>query len=269
MTPSEGDWLKGLGESEPSQIMTSFVALPRFVGKRTVSYHPSSNGLLFADHPSFNVDQWSIVRLLRVWLLLRLCSTTNAIAAIKNIETLFDTAELNELVALFSSLSLLPSPNVWLPRATDAVRSNMGDVFDAIALANPYPKVYFPESAWNQLVLKTIFNAKPLHYIDGLMERRNLDLARSVSDLIEERWSAGRSIPYLAWSLLAPFVNESIILKLNRLMESGDPSQAQVVALVCYESSFPSAKDLLLKLPKQKNEILSGKLSWSNFQESN
>ncbi len=268
MTPSEGDWLKGLGESEPSEIMTSFVALPRFVGKRVVSYHPSSNGLLFADHPSFTVDQWSIVRLFRVWLLLRLCSATDAIAAIKNIETLFETAELNELVALFSSISLLPSREVWLPRAIDAVRSNMGDVFDAIALANPYPKLYFPESAWNQLVLKTIFNAKPLHYIDGLLERRNKDLARSVSDFIEERWSAGRSFPYMAWSLVSPFVNESIILKLNRLMDSGDPIQIQVVALVCYETSFPSAQDLLLNLPELKNEILSGKLSWSNFQES-
>ena len=51
-------------------------------------------------------------------------------------------------------------------------------------------------------------------------------------------------------------------------MDSGDPIQIQVVALVCYETSFPSAQDLLLNLPELKNEILSGKLSWSNFQES-
>ena len=51
----------------------------------------------------------------------------------------FDTAEMNELVALYSALPVLAYPEQWLFRATDAVRSNMGVVYEAIALGNPYP----------------------------------------------------------------------------------------------------------------------------------
>lgn len=161
--------------------------------QKNISYDDKVKGNLIPYLPGYQVDGWNLIRLARVWLLLQIPQDPKE-ECIKNIETLFDTAELNELVALYSALPLLPYPWEWLSRATDAVRSNMGFVFDAISLLNPYPELYFPESAWNQLVLKTIFNGKPIHLIYGLDRRKNKELAISISDFIDERFAAGRKI---------------------------------------------------------------------------
>ena len=86
----------------------------------------------------FSLENWTTVRLSRVWLLTRLDSS-DLETYVRHIETLFDTAEMNELVALYSALPLLGYPEHWLFRATEAVRSNVGDVFDALVMHNPYP----------------------------------------------------------------------------------------------------------------------------------
>ena len=158
---SETEWLLKKGEANSLDLMTAFVAAPRFLSKRIIQVPDS-------EPTGFKVNGWSLVRLARVWLLTQL-DASDRTEYVKNIETLFDTAEMNELVALYSALPLLAYPEQWLFRATDAVRSNMGFVFDAIALHNPYPERFFSEAAWNQLVLKTIFNDKPIHLIEGIV----------------------------------------------------------------------------------------------------
>src|SRR5690606_31622545 len=92
----------------------------------------------------FSVANWSLVRLARVWML-SLFDDAKEQQYAHHIRTLFDTAEMNELVALYSALPLLSYPERWLATATDAVRSNIGLVLDAIALQNPYPAKFFNE----------------------------------------------------------------------------------------------------------------------------
>ncbi|TGL87189.1 hypothetical protein EHQ68_11570 [Leptospira congkakensis] len=264
-TKIEREWLEEKIKSNVLDLMTAFVATPRFLSKKNISYDSKSMGTMIPNLPGFDVDGWNLVRLARVWLLLHLPSEPKE-QFIKNIETLFDTAELGELVALYSALPLLPYPTEWLPRATDAVRSNMGFVFDSIALRNPYPELYFPEFAWNQLVLKTIFNGKPIHWISGIDKRKNKELAISISDFISERSAAGRTVPLQIWRLLSGFTSETMADKLLHMFSSDIKAEKEVAALVCYESKDAKIRSLLKEEQGFELSIQKGELEWSKFE---
>lgn len=265
ISESEKSWLQQKGSSDSLELMTAFVAAPRFLSKKIIGSGTGNDANLPIQIPGFNVAGWSLVRLSRVWLLTQLDASEKDVY-IKNIETLFDTAEMNELVALYSALPLLGYPDQWLFRATEAVRSNMGFVFDAIALHNPYPERYFSEAAWNQLVLKTIFNDKPINLIDGLQTRDNAELALILSDFAHERWAAGRSVPAQVWRLVGPFLNDTLLKDLKHLFESGQPSNQQAAALSAFESGYAPAISLLSEYPELRKSVISGELSWANLE---
>jgi hypothetical protein len=262
---AESDWLTEKGNASPIELMTAFVSSPRFLSKKIVNVEIEEEKALADIVPGFSVNGWSLVRLSRVWLLTQL-DETEKVSYIKNIETLFDTAEMNELVALYSALPVLAYPEQWLFRATDAVRSNMGFVFDAIALHNPYPARYFSELAWNQLVLKTIFNDKPVHFITGLEDRENANLALILSDFAHERWAAGRSVAPNVWRLVSKFMNEALLSDMRHLFESGQTPNQEAAALACYDADYAPAKVLLSQYSECEKSITEGALTWSNLE---
>ncbi|HEV7378172.1 MAG TPA: EboA domain-containing protein [Dyadobacter sp.] len=264
-TEAELAWLEQKSKAESMEVMTAFVACPRFLSKTILQPTAEAAANLQMELPGFSVQGWSLVRLARVWLLTQLDSSDKDVY-VNQINTLFDTAELNELVALYSALPLLSCPDQWLFRATDAVRSNMGFVFDAIALRNPYPEKYFSESAWNQLVMKTIFNDKPVNLLEGLDNRANDNLAFILSDFAHERWAAGRSVPAQVWRLTSPFLNETLVNDMRHLLESNVTDDQHAAALVCYESGYEPALNLLAQYPELKNQVSSGKIAWADFE---
>ncbi|MCF2444486.1 EboA domain-containing protein [Dyadobacter sp. CY345] len=262
---TESGWLIEKGSASAIELMTAFVASPRFLTKKIVSVSQEQEKKLMEALSGFSITGWSLVRTARVWLLTQLDDSDKNVF-IKNIETLFDTAEMNELVALYSALPVLSYPERWLFRATDAVRSNMGFVFDAIALHNPYPSNYFSELAWNQLVLKTIFNDKPVHFITGLEERENENLALILSDFAHERWAAGRSVAPNVWRLVSKFMNEPLLSDMKYLFASGQPENQEAAALACADSEYAPAKALLSTYPEFEKSINEGVLTWSNLE---
>ena len=151
---------------------------------------------------------------------------------------------MNELVALYRALPVIKSPEIWLNRATDAVRSNMGPVFDAIAFGNPYPLQHFSELAWNQLVLKCIFNDKPIHLIEGLDERANQALADTLADFAHERWAAGRRVPSQVWRLIRNFQTDTKEQDLAKLAKSEDPNDQKAAELISNNSPLEAWKVL-------------------------
>jgi hypothetical protein len=253
------------GSSAPIELMTAFVAAPRFLSKKIINASDAEKATLNLEIPGFSIEGWSLVRLSRVWLLTQLDPSVKE-EYIKHIETLFDTAEMNELVALYSALPVLSFPDQWLFRATDAVRSNMGFVFDAIALHNPYPEKYFTELAWNQLVLKTIFNDKSVHLIEGLENRSNEKLAYTLSDFAHERWAAGRSVPAQVWRLTGKYLNPTLLADMQHLFDSEKEEDRQAAALVCGESSLPAANYLLAKYTDLEKSVKSGALTWADLE---
>ena len=264
-TGPEADWLQNRAGASPMDLMTTFVAAPRFLPKKIISLDQDQKWELNAEIPGFSVDGWSLVRLARVWLLTQL-DPSDKEEYVKNIETLFDTAEMNELVALYAALPVLSYPDQWLFRATDAVRSNMGFVFDAIALHNPYPEKYFSELAWNQLVLKTIFNDKPIHFIEGLENRANEKLSMTLSDFAHERWAAGRSVPAQVWRLAGKFMNPILLADMQHLFNSGHADDQNAAALACHDSSLASANYLLAKYIDLEKSVKSGAVTWADLE---
>lgn len=265
ITTSEAEWLKEKGKSEPLELMTAFVATPRFLAKRTIKPKVEQTIELNEILPGFSVEDWGGARLSRVWLLSCL-DTTDKDAYCRHIETLFDTAEMNELVSLYSALPILKYPEKWLFRATDAVRSNMGVVFDALALRNPYPCQYFSELAWNQLVLKAIFNDKPINFIVGLEERVNENLAFTLSDFAHERWAAGRIVAPQVWRLVSKFLNEELLSDVAHLFESSSKYDKQAAALTCYHSDYGPAKQLLANYTDLEKAVQHHQLMWTNLE---
>ena len=171
-----------------------FTAMPRFVGKQPVTVPSDMAFALEQVRPGFTSHNWTLDRLARVWWLLQLPKDDQN-SYVSTISELFRSGELNELVALYSALPVLAYPEAWRFQATEGIRNNIADVQSAIMLHNPYPRDYFDESAWNQLVMKAFFTDKDVTQILGISERKNARLSQTLADYAAERRAAGRSLP--------------------------------------------------------------------------
>ncbi len=271
--PEEGlDWLSSrLEEIQQTKkdrtFYLTFSAMPRYLGKDKLLLelaHMKRAGQL---REGFHPLDWTVDRAARVWLLLHLPhdKTTDFI---RKMEMLFSTADMGELEALYSSLPLIPYPQHFVKRAAEGIRTNMTNVFDAIALDNPYPAEYLDQGAWNQLVLKAAFMDRPLYRIYGLEKRANSELAQIISDYAHERWAAGRVVSPEFWRPVGPFVTDSIVEDLRRLFQEEHPLQREAAALVCAESEHPEANKLLDEHPAIKQKIEEGKSSWEQLSRT-
>ncbi|GAB3171528.1 EboA domain-containing protein [Telluribacter humicola] len=265
LTTTEQQWLNEKSLAQPRELMTAFVAAPRILSKRVVDMDVAHSLEISKLLPGFSIEGWTVVRLGRVWLLTCLDASGKE-EYTRYIDTLFDTAEMNELVALYSALPLLEYPEQWLFRATDAVRSNMGVVLDAIALHNPYPSRHFTDPAWNQLVLKVIFNDKPIHYIVGLDERANEPLARTLSDFAHERWAAGRKVAPQVWRLVSKFMDDALLKDMEHLFRSSQPYDRESAALACHHAHYEPAHQLLASHPDLEKAVQHGTLTWAQLE---
>ena len=252
---AELSWISQQASGSGSILQKAFVAAPRFLDK--------TKGLSEGEHlEAIKIGHWSFIQLVRVYFLTKL-DCANFENYTKTLDLLFETAENNEAIALISALPFLDFPEKWLLRATDAVRSNNSQILEAIAFHNPYPKIHFSEQAWNQMILKCIFNDKAIHRIDGLHERANKELASSISYLAHERWAAGRTIPPQTWRLVSNFLDESFMTDISTLFASKNPDDRLAAAIVCTEASLPKAKEEL-----KKHTILSeGELCWQLLEK--
>jgi hypothetical protein len=96
---------------------------------------------------------------------------------------------------LLRVLAYLPAPDAWAALAAEAVRSNVISVLEALACDNPFPAAYMDGLAFNQMVMKAIFNDLPLARIRGLRERADAELSRMARAFARERRAAGRTVP--------------------------------------------------------------------------
>lgn len=140
--------------------------------------------------PHFTLTDW-----VRFTLVFRAISHVPASAQPNVIERLFQSGEIGEQESLLRTLSLLPDPARFTETGIGACRTNARRVFDAIACDNPFPAEFFPELAFNQMVLKAVFVEAPVTRIEGLAARRTPELLRMARDYASERTAAGRPVP--------------------------------------------------------------------------
>lgn len=262
ISPEASAWLAGeAGNDSVSRFNGAFARVPRKTGKGVIRLSPDAEESVSNIRKDFTISGWTVDRLARVWLLMQLNADDRS-KYFERIEGLFLAAEMSELVALYSALPVLAHPPIWQKRCAEGIRSNIGQVLEAVICRNPYPAEQLDELAWNQLVLKALFTEKPVLDIVGLRERRNKNLALSLTDYAHERWAAHRDVNPLLWLCVAPYINDENIADIRRLFASADMAERSAAGLVCYESDFPAAKALLEQFPEIKSNIENGQTSW-------
>jgi hypothetical protein len=139
--------------------------------------------------------RWSPQELARAILLLAASEALPAAEHAGVVEEAFRRGDNVERCALLKSLALLPESRRFLKTAAEASRTEVQEVFEAIACENAYPATHFPELNFNQLGLKALFLEVPLARVHEWRPRCNPELARMVSDYEAERAAAGRTVP--------------------------------------------------------------------------
>ncbi|MGY3214393.1 EboA domain-containing protein [Mucilaginibacter sp. HD30] len=252
-------WLQQKGN-----FNTQFVLVPRKTGKAALQISEQEAQQLDAIIPGFKIAGWTADMLGRAYLLLEL-DETDTEAYFRKIENLFLAAEVNELVSLYSSLPLLAHPDMWVKRCAEGIRSNIGNVLEAIMYQNPYPKNNLDQSAWNQLVLKAFFTGKDVGKIQGIDSRANKELAYVISDYVHERQAAGRDINPSLWRLVGPFIDEKLLEDVKWAFASGVYLNQKAAALALSQSNYPTATQLLNTAPQLKTAIEQKELTWDTL----
>lgn len=210
------EWLREKSTSTGTQFNTAFVTLPRKTGKKIIELTTEENKA--AQSEGLYINNWSIDRLSRVWLLMHLDASDKE-KYFSSIENLFAAGEMNELIALYSALPVLQYPELWKKRCAEGIRNNISDVLESIICNNPYPSQNLDEPAWNQLVLKAFFTEKPIEQIIGLDERANAKLASTSYDFAHERLAAHRTVDPQLWRCIEPFANEKIFPDIKKIKD--------------------------------------------------
>jgi hypothetical protein len=141
------------------------------------------------------VADGSADHVLRVALLLRACRDASPVEQGELVMRLFRTGDTAERCAVLDAIELLPDPQACVETAVEACRSNVQDVFEAIACENDYPAQWFSDDAFNQMIMKAVFSGIPLERVRGLACRVNSELRRMAADYVRERRAAGRPVP--------------------------------------------------------------------------
>ena len=190
-------------------LFTSYSAVPRYLGRQKLNL--SNEDLQAANElvTGWNLGEMTLDRAGRILLLLSFPSEDSD-RYVATLEQIIAAADVEEAIAFYRSLPLLPHPEKFQLRAAEGIRTNMTSVFNAVALNNPYPARYLDDLAWNQMVLKALFVGSPLHPIYGLKSRNNPQLCQMLIDYACERLAAHRTVSPELWELVMPFKPEVV-----------------------------------------------------------
>jgi hypothetical protein len=182
LTPRQLDLLAAEAHTcvDDRAFFRAFALLPRSTGKAAIELDAELAG------------PWRVDELARLWLVLAAHPDVDTL--VRRVEALFAIADVAELVVLYRGLPLYPEPPRWRARAAEGARSNMKDVFEAVALDNPYPAKFLADDAFNQLVVKALHVESPLARIHGLRARMNPRLTAMLLDYVSERRAARRPV---------------------------------------------------------------------------
>ena len=145
----------------------------------------------------------------------------------------------------------------------------MRNVFEAVAHHNPFPAEQLPQTAWNQMVLKTLFIGSVLHPIAGLDRRWNEPLARMLIDYAHERWAASRPVAAELWRGVGRFADPATVADLTRVLITGDGIEQRAAALALSECSLPAAAAALAQRPDFADAISAGRITWDDIRDDN
>ncbi len=241
-------------------VFASFSSASRFSGKGPLALGAQDLDTATAAIPDWTPLDWTCDQAARTVLLLSLPEGATSANLIKQ---LYQTADMEEATAMQKALAVLPNPDMHMAWAREGIRSNIQQVFEALAVRNPYPALHFDEIGWNQLIVKTFFVGTSLQEVVGLEKRVNPRLARMLTDLAHERWAAGRHFSPELWRCVGPCADAEAMEDLRRILAEGSLVEKRAAALALNVSPGPSMlRDMD---PGLSDDIRNGKLNWENF----
>ena len=207
----------------------------------------------------------NLLQIARIYLLIRVIESDKAYFSMK-VANLIQVADTGELETFLKFLILLPNAGDYNQVGVEALRTNIGIIFDAIALKNPYPAIYFNDQQWNQMYLKAAFMQRNLQEVVDVEKRANSDLVRIISDYAHERWAASRDIDPMFWRPVTGFLEGVLLQDMDHLFKSKDKIENLAAALCCYYSNQPEAIKLLDKYPDLKEKVANKAVTWENLK---
>lgn len=260
------DRIAGLGSPVDRQTLYVTIGLiPRRLGKDELAADARELANAAAVRPGWDLRGWTISDAARVLVLGTGFERDKDFAAV--FVELCRTADVAELVAFYRGLPLYSNPEQLDPQVGEGLRSNVQNVFEAIAHRNPYPGETFGSNRWNQMVLKALFIGCRLHPIQGLDERGNHLLAQTLCETAHERWAAGRPISPEIWRCVGPFANDAMMDDLEKVLATGDELERQAAALALQSNDSERARSILSSHPALVASVANEGLSWDVLSE--
>jgi len=268
LDPGSASWVRdrqsAIRVGDKKGLYLAFGMTPRKVGKSDLQLTDDEVSTAENVRPGWKPNGWSIDQAVRSLFLLSLpAMEPDALTAV--LDQLFGTGEVNELVALYQSLPLLPHPSAHVLRAAEGIRTNIKAVFCAVAHHNPYPSEQFSEDQWNQMVLKCQFIGVPMSPITGLDQRANARLSSMVLDFVHERWAANRPVAPDMWRCVGAHADASGLTDLQKVLASGSGAERCAAALALSQCPDPGAKALLASVPELTARVAAGTLTWATI----
>lgn len=249
--------------AEDWQFFASFSGVPQHTGKDTANLSPEEVQDAQELRPRWQPGHWTLDQLGRTYLVLGITGKAQE-DFLDVLEKTFISSDINEAVALYQSLPVLPYPDQLAKRAAEGIRSNITSVFNAVALRNPYPADFMDEGAWNQVVLKALFVGSPLYLIDGIDRRANKTLARMLADYAHERWAAGRSVSPELWRPVGPFAQGKMIEDLVKVLNHENDLQKQAAVLALSASPSEEAQKVLEQYRETVKQVEQADVDWDD-----
>jgi hypothetical protein len=241
MDPAGLAWLdKALAATQPlvhaNTLLGYYAGASRRAGKRALTLDPAEQGRLRGLDPGIQLGVWGMDEAVRALLLLSLTHLP-ADEFARLAAQCYELGDSREQQSWLRALALLPQPERFLAAATDACRTNILPLFEAIACENPYPARWFPELNFNQMVMKSLFNGVALERIAGLRGRTNRELSRMTFDYLREREAAGRAVPADIWLALIPHISGEQAAHAVDYLVTGSPEQRYWLSVALGESA--------------------------------
>src|SRR5689334_2134722 len=165
-TPAAAAWLAAehaaiASPLERGRFAAAFAGAGRRLGTAAVAARDDEAGALrgggFALAPATGVDECG-----RAALVLAAVAALPADAQVELVSGLVRRGDVRERMAVLRVLAALPDRDRFTALAIDALRTNVVDVFAAVACDNPLPARCFDERAFGQMVLKALLMGAPL-----------------------------------------------------------------------------------------------------------
>ena len=144
------------------------------------------------------LNHWSVTDAARILLLAETFSI-ESFSTDELFQLCYRYSDGGERSSLLKGLPLLKLSDQSINFLIDVARTNSLEIFSALTYKNPWPVIKFPTSAYNQIVLKSLFIGINIFHLEGLRAARNPELGRMTADYIQERIDASREIPESSW----------------------------------------------------------------------